>query len=293
LKALGCPLLRDGAYLLPADRAALFEPVADDVRRHGGTAWVMRLGATSPEQAAQVMALFDRSEAHVQWRAQALAFQATIGQETEAAARRKLRTLAQALDDVLRSDHYPGTEAERSAAMLAALREAVDTSYSRGEPRAAPDQGISVLDSADFQGCSWATRERPWVDRLACGWLIGRFIDREPRFLWLKDPQQLQQLPRGAIGYDFDGARFSHVGDRVTFEVLLASFGLAADPRLQRVAASVHYLDVGGTPTPEAAGLEAVLAGLREQHADDTALLAAAAAVFDALWASPVEASPP
>ena len=77
------------------------------------------------------------------------------------------------------------------------------------------------------------------------------------------------------------------MGARVTFEVLAAAFGLDGDPRLQRIAAAVHYLDVGGIPAPEAAGLESVLAGLRELHADDDSLVAAAAAVFDALHAAP------
>ncbi|RYF61331.1 MAG: chromate resistance protein, partial [Comamonadaceae bacterium] len=81
--------------------------------------------------------------------------------------------------------------------------------------------------------------------------------------------------------------RFTHVGALVTFEVLMASFGLDADPRLQRLARAVHYLDAGGMPVPEAAGLEAVLAGLREVHADDGALTQAAAQVFDALYAVP------
>ena len=89
------------------------------------------------------------------------------------------------------------------------------------------------------------------------------------------------------IGFDYDGARFTHVGSRVSFEVLAASFGLDADPRLQRIARAVHFLDIGGIPVPEAAGLEAVLAGLREVHADDDQLTLAAAAVFDALHAAP------
>jgi hypothetical protein len=72
----------------------------------------------------------------------------------------------------------------------------------------------------------------------------------------------------------------------VTFEVIAASFGLDSDPRLQRIARAVHYLDVGGIPAPEAAGLEAVLAGLRALHADDDELCAAAASVFDALYAA-------
>ena len=126
-----------------------------------------------------------------------------------------------------------------------------------------------------FQGKRWATRSRPWVDRLACAWLIRRFIDPQARFLWLADPAGATPAPRGALGFDYDGARFTHVGARVSFEVLMASFGLDGDAKLQRLAATVRYLDAGGIPVPEAAGLESVLAGLRELHADDDALAAA------------------
>ncbi len=101
--------------------------------------------------------------------------------------------------------------------------------------------------------------------------------------MWLHDTAR---VPRGAIGFDFDGARFTHLGSLVTFEVMAASFGLDQDPRLRRIAAAVHYLDVGGIPAPEAPGLEAVLAGLRELHADDDRLVAAAHAVFDAFYAA-------
>jgi hypothetical protein len=72
--------------------------------------------------------------------------------------------------------------------------------------------------------------------------------------------------------------------------VLAASFGLDADPRLTRIGAAVHMLDVGGLPVAEGAGLEAVLAGLREQHADDAQLQAAACGVFDAFYAAPPSA---
>lgn len=69
--------------------------------------------------------------------------------------------------------------------------------------------------------------------------------------------------------------------------MLIASFGLDNDARLQRIARAVHFLDIGGIPVPEAAGLQAVLAGPREVHADDDLLNLAAAAVFDALHAAP------
>jgi hypothetical protein len=151
---------------------------------------------------------------------------------------------------------------------------------------------VKALDIRKFQGRRWATRARPWVDRLASAWLIRRFVDPKAVFIWLASPAA---APRGVIGFDYDGARFTHVGNRVTFEVLMASFGMEQDRRLMPMAATVHYLDAGGIPTAQAAGLEAVLGGLREMHADDDALLQAASAVFDALYAMPATnpSSPP
>jgi len=111
--------------------------------------------------------------------------------------------------------------------------------------------------------------------------LIRRFIDPQAQILWLDSPDD---CPVQALGFDFDGATFSHVGGKVTFEVLMASFRLT-EPGLARLGTIVHYLDVGGAPQPEAPGVESVLAGLRDTIADDDELLAAACAVFDGLHA--------
>jgi hypothetical protein len=116
--------------------------------------------------------------------------------------------------------------------------------------------------------------------------LIRRFIDPAAKFLWLKEPSIANPAPRGVLGFDYDGARFTHVGVLVTFEVLLASFGLGDQAPLQRMAKVIRYLDAGGIPAPEAAGLETVLSGLREIHSDDDALVKAASAVFDAMHAA-------
>jgi hypothetical protein len=286
LKALGCAALRDGAYLLPEAEEAQFRPLAADVRDHGGSAMVLRLAPADETQRDELLGLFDRSDAYAQWRSTADALQAELGALAETEARRRCRAVAQALQELQAIDYYPGPAAEQADAALAALRAALDARFSRGEPQARAAQDIAKLDARKFQGKRWATRARPWVDRLACAWLIGRFIDPQARFVWFDD---VTKLPRGAIGYDFDGARFSHVGARVTFEVMAASFGLDRDPKLQRIGAAVHYLDIGGIPVAEAIGLEAVLAGLRELHQDDDRLVAAAAAVFDALLAAPGE----
>lgn len=138
------------------------------------------------------------------------------------------------------------------------------------------------LRIGDYQGRLWATRQRPWIDRLASAWLIRRSIDRHARFLWLAAPAD---CPAEAIGFDFDGAAFSHVGACVTFEVLLARFGLET-PALRRFGALVHFLDIGGALPPEAIGVESALAGLRDTITDDDQLLALASRIFDGLLAT-------
>jgi hypothetical protein len=287
LKALGCGSMRDGVYVLPESRTTLFDPLVAEVRAHGGQASVLELSTPDEARRAEVLALFDRTEAYGQWRTEAQALAAALPALEETEARRRWRGAAETLRTLQRIDYYPGAAAEQAQAELDALRQALDARFSRGEPAAQAPHGIPRLDLRKFQGKRWATRARPWVDRLACAWLIRRFIDTEARFVWLADPGGSTPAPRGTVGFDYDGARFTHVGSRVSFEVLAASFGLDADPRLQRIARAVHFLDVGGIPVPEAAGLEAVLAGLREVHADDDELTLAAAAVFDALHAAP------
>ena len=287
LKTLGCAALRDGAYLLPLANAALFDPLVAEVLEHGGTAMVLSLSPQDDAQRDELLALFNRTENYAQWRDTATALQAELVDLAESEARRRLRAVSDALQALLRIDYYPGAAALQAQSEFDALRQALDARFSKGEPRPQADHGIVRLDAARFHGKRWATRARPWVDRLASAWLIRRFIDPQARFVWLADPAGATPPPRGAFGFDYDGARFTHVGARVTFEVLLASFGLDGDPRLQRIAGAVHYLDAGGIPVPEAAGLESVLAGVRELHANDDALVAAAATVFDALYAAP------
>jgi hypothetical protein len=287
LKALGCGSMRDGVYVLPQAQTALFDPLVTEVRAHGGQASVLELSTRDEDQLAEVVSLFDRTGAYSQWREDAQALAAALPALEETEARRRWRSTAEALQTLRHIDYYPGAAAEQAQAELDTLRQALDARFSRGEPVAQAPHGIARLDPRKFQGKRWATRARPWVDRLACAWLIRRFIDHEAHFVWLADPAGATPAPRGALGFDYDGARFTHVGSRVSFEVIAASFDLDADSRLQRIARAVHFLDIGGIPVPEAAGLEAVLSGLREVHSNDDQLTLAASTVFDALYAAP------
>ncbi len=281
LKALGCMALRDGAYLLPTGdgrEGALLE-ISEDCSREGGVAWMM---GAQPRGAADEEAwrsLFDRSADYAELRKtwkEANRGLAKLG-TTELA---RLQRRSQRDFDAIRAvDFHPGDASAETEAALVEFVKRIEALLSPDEPHEIRG-GIARLDLAHYRGRTWATRRRLWVDRVASAWLIRRFIDPDAKFLWLAKPSD---CPKKALGFDFDGAAFTHVGERVTFETLLASFGLDDDPALARLAAIVHHLDVGGEPVPEASGFEAVMTGARERFEDDDALLAEMSGVLDSL----------
>jgi hypothetical protein len=284
LKASGCGALRDGVYLLPdrADCAQVFAELAAAVRVADGEATVLEFEARDPEQQAQFEELLDRSAEYKAFETELAQQRRLLRSAAEVAGRRTLRALAQRLDALRAIDYVGGDRGPKAAAALEKLRLECEARWSPGEPTGLQKSAIERLDPVDYQRRIWATRERPWVDRLASAWLIRRFVDPSARFVWLKPKAK---PPKGALGFDFDGATFTHADGKVTFEVIAASFGLEDDETLKKIGEAVHYIDIGGAASEPAAGLEAMMRGLQAQHADDDALLAAAEAVFDALYA--------
>jgi hypothetical protein len=282
LKDLGVGSLRDGVSILPSspESRAAFEGLVREVEGEGGTAWLLELPLQPPAVESGLATLFDRRAEYEELLQALTRLGAKLRTLDEATARRGLRQVAKTLADIERVDFFPGSARDQGRAAVAALEAEMNRRFSPQEP--SPGIGdVQRLDAAAFQGRLWATRRHLWVDRVASAWLIRRFIDPKARFRWLDAPSD---CPADALGFDFDGAVFSHVGEKVTFEVLAASFGLEGDPGLARLGQLVHYLDAGGLPVAEAAGFEAVLAGLREATADDDALLAAATPMLDALY---------
>jgi rhodanese-related sulfurtransferase len=134
----------------------------------------------------------------------------------------------------------------------------------------------------------WVTRRRPKIDRVACPWLIRRFIDAEACILYV-DPPEVPAVAResGAIPFDIEGVELSHDGPRCTFDTMLKLFGLEGEPSLARLALIVRGADTARPDlAPEAAGLHAVSLGLSAQAGDDDhAMLAQGFIVYDALFA--------
>ncbi len=132
----------------------------------------------------------------------------------------------------------------------------------------------------------WVTRERPKVDRVACPWLIQRFVDPGAEFLYVPKDQVLAVAKReNAIPYDVAGVELGHRGDECSFDAILKQYGLEPDPALVAMAQIVRGADtVAHDLTPESRGLLAICDGLGRAYDDDHAQLAAALPVFEALY---------
>ncbi len=282
LRASGAGALRDGVYVLPDSSAAAtqFGARAAEVVAGGGSAELVVFGNRDIAQQERLVSLFDRGPDQARLIAQAQALRKCIGTETESEIPRRLAGLRREAAALAHIDFFPGPAAVQLEQALVDAEAALDA-RSGDEPHARRG-GVPRRDKARYQGRLWATRSNLWVDRVASAWLIRRFIDANARFRWLRKPQD---RPKTAVGFDFDGAEFTHVGARVTFEVLLASFELDQDPALLRLGNVVHALDVGGAPAAEAAGFAAILAGYRARGLDDDTMLAEASGVLDAFYA--------
>ncbi|CAH0447655.1 chromate resistance protein ChrB domain-containing protein [Ralstonia syzygii] len=133
----------------------------------------------------------------------------------------------------------------------------------------------------------WITRERPKIDRIACPWLIARFIDETPDFLYVPPGDVLRIANEtGAIPYDIPGVELSHVGERCSFDAFLDKYRLGNDPALQQLASIVRGADTSRLDlTPQSSGLYAISLGLSHMFADDHVMLEYGWVMYDALYA--------
>jgi hypothetical protein len=135
----------------------------------------------------------------------------------------------------------------------------------------------------------WVTRERVKVDRVACPWLIRKFVDPKAEFIFVPaDEVLLIAEAEGAIPYDVPGVQLGHHGKECSFDAILKKYGLGSDPALRLLARIVNGADTDNSPwsQPESAGLQAIAEGFRGLGlADDHEINAAEWIVYDALYA--------
>jgi hypothetical protein len=284
LKAAGAGLLRDGVYVLPQtpNSQRVFEEQGREIRTGAGAVHILHFEAESTEQERVLIGLFDRTIDYKEFIARLEAWKKRLPKLSELEARKILTMIMREAATTARTDLFPGKAQEQMHGALAEAGAAVNARFSPDEPRPA-HRNIPRRSIKEFQGKTWTTREHMWIDRVCSAWLIRRFIDPKAKFVWLK---HIRSKPKNALGFDFDGAEFTHVDSKVTFEVLLTSFGLDQDLALARLGSLVHFLDVGGIPVAEASGFAAIVAGARAIQKDDQALLTSVTAVLDSLYES-------
>jgi rhodanese-related sulfurtransferase len=184
---------------------------------------------------------------------------------------------------------------ERSQAVAAELRaQGFDACVLAGGYAAWSEAGLPLVTRATLERFAarrpslWVTRRRPKVDRVACPWLIRRFIDGEAKFLFV-DPPEVPAVARdtGGVPFDIEDVELSHEGERCSFDTMLKLFGLESEPALARLATIVRGADTARPDlAPEAAGLHAVSLGLSALAGDDDhGLLDRGFVVYDGLFA--------
>ena len=277
LESLGTTVLREGVYLLPeneANRRSL-ETLAEYIGKSHGAAHVVCVSATSPAQHEAFARLFDRSARYEDLIKTVESLSVGYGHSDPSAIARVLHKQRREFEAIAALDFFPTQARERAQAALAKADAAVRQLLFPAGPQAGLGAGEKLL------GRTWATRKPLWADRLACAWLIRRFVDPEATLMWL---DKSETAPPEAIGFGFEGAHFTNSEDRVTYEQMLARLKLADNPALAKIGSIVHFLEIRGATVPEAAGVQTLLQGALRRSPKETDLLGEVEKTFDLLY---------
>jgi hypothetical protein len=284
LESLGCAMLREGVYLLPDNPAARqgLTRLSEYVGRISGSSHVLGVTAVDRAQAQAFRALFDRSGKYDELVKTIEGLRSAFGISDPSAIARVLNKQRREFDAISALDFFPSAARERAGRALAETEAQVRKLMFPDAPRA----GRAAEPGASYFKRTWATRRPLWADRLASAWLIRRFIDPEAKIVWL---DKNQDCPPNAVPFAYEGATFSNSRNKVTFEELLAGFSLERNPTLAKIGSLVHYLDAGGTPVAEAAGVETLLQGARRRSNTEDELFRESEKTFDLLYEAYVE----
>jgi hypothetical protein len=285
LDSLGCAVLREGVFVLPdnpVNRQGL-RRLSEHMTRINGTAHLLQVASCDASQEKTFRSLFDRTGKYEELIKTIESLRAGFGISEPSAIARILNKQRREFEAISALDFFPSPAREK---VEQALRDTESEVRKIMFPEA-PRPGRVTQTGRYYFKRVWATRKPLWADRLASAWLIRRFIDPEASLLWLN---KTQPCPSTAIGFGFEGATFSNSTDKVTFQQLLASFGLDKHQTLTRIGTLVHYLDAGGAPVPEAAGVDTLLQGARRRSNSDEELFSESEKTFDLLYEAYFEA---
>jgi hypothetical protein len=266
LRRLGAISPTGSVYILPANEESqeAFQWLAQEIQQAGGETVIMEVQRFAGIEDRGLIALFNRArrEEYEEIGRQLDNLEQQLAADAQPAevndSRGTLDKLQKQYSDISRIDYFQCPQGLLIAAQLNRI-------VQRLIPTESAIPSITPAALAHYQDKQWVTRPRPHVDRLACAWLIRRFINPDAviRYATQSEPNE--------VAFDMEGAEFGHQGNLCSFEVMLRAFDLT-DPTLQVIAEIVHEIDLrdGLYMRPQTAGIDAVLNGwLRSDLADE------------------------
>jgi hypothetical protein len=291
LQGLGAVALKNTVYALPRSEGAQEDLawVLREIAEAGGEAVLVAATMLDGLRDEDVEDLFHvaRSADFARISERARKLSSTLRGKSGASrvsprAAAELRRLEAQLASAIALDFFdaPGREAAEGRIEAIAARVRASATVSQGEIDPAPR---SRPDPRQVCGGTWVTRRGVHVDRIACAWLIRRFLDPRARFAFVS-PRDYTPSP-GEIRFDMYDAEFSHDGDRCTFEVLLDEAGIK-DPALRAIGEVVHDVDLKDAKfgRPEAAGVARLILGVAAAHRDDERRIERGSEIFEDLY---------
>jgi hypothetical protein len=282
LRRLGAISPAGGVYVLPArdECVEAFQWLAQEIRQAQGDALVMRVEQFEGLDQQQLIGLFNaaRREEFNELDAEAAAIEEVLGKERAhdetVRLQDQLTKLRRRYNDITRVDYFACPEGTTVSARLTRIAEAL-----AADPAAVVAVAPAALE--DYRTKQWITRPRPHVDRLACIWLIRRFINADARVRYGLDPEPDE------VAFDMSDGHFGHQGNLCTFETMLRAFELG-QPGLHIMAEIVHEIDLRDSRyvRPETAGIDAVLNGWLLLDIPDEEREARGISLFEGLYAA-------
>ena len=274
LKKMGAVQIKTSTYLLPDEPAQYeqFQWLAKQIRDYGGDSTLVRAHEIEGLTKERVIAIFNdaRAKDYGELRKSLQNFIARQKKMDAEEASSELERLTRRFREVRAVDFFDSPRGH-DVAML--LRRAEGPQRSRQ---------LETLDAKQYQGKTWLTRPRPEIDHVGSAWLIARFIDRKPKFVFASTADAIP----GAIPFDMLDAEFSHHGNYCTFETLTKRFAIS-DKSLVKIGEMIHDADLDDArfQRVEAVGIDRVLKGWAKEGLSDQEILRRGFECFDALYA--------
>jgi len=274
LKKMGAVQIKTSTYLLPDETAQYekFQWLAQQIRDYGGDSTLVRAQEIESLTKEKVIAMFNEARAK-DYAELRKSLQGFIGRRKKMDAERataELERLTRQFREIREVDFFDSARGHDVAMLLR-----------RAEGRSTARQ-LAVLDAKQYQGKTWLTRPRPEIDRVGSAWLISKFIDRKPKFVFAPSADAVP----GAIPFDMLDAEFSHRGNCCTFETLIRRFAIS-DKAVAKIGEMIHDADLDDArfQRVEAVGIDRVLKGWAKEGLPDKEILRRGFECFGALYA--------